>query len=138
MAGFLPFSAIYIEISELFAAVWGFNQSYTLYGILSIVFTILLIVTSFITIALTYFQLAAEDHRWWWRAVSGGGSTGLFIMAKCFHFWSQSKMSGVLQASFFFGYMGVLCYGAVLMLGAIGFLSSMAFVRYIYGNVKID
>jgi hypothetical protein len=71
-------------------------------------------------------------------AVSGGGSTGLFIMAKCFHFWSQSKMSGVLQASFFFGYMGVLCYGAVLMLGAIGFLSSMAFVRYIYNNVKID
>jgi hypothetical protein len=71
-------------------------------------------------------------------AVSGGGSTGFFIMAKCFHFWSQSKMSGVLQASFFFGYMGVLCYGAVLMLGAIGFLSSMAFVRYIYGNVKID
>lgn len=47
-------------------------------------------------------------------------------------------MSGILQGSFFFGYMGVLCYGAVLMLGAIGFLSSMAFVRYIYGNVKID
>ncbi len=190
MAGFLPFSAIYIEISELFAAgiymprrisclfcdltilaVWGFNQSYTLYGILSIVFAILLIVTSFITIALTYFQLAAEDHRWWWRAgttlasalliflfslhllgnavvivtrflnyaaVSGGGSTGLFIMAKCFLFWNQSKMSGLLQASFFFGYMGVLCYGGVLMLGAIGFLSSMAFVRYIYSNVKIE
>ncbi len=74
----------------------------------------------------------------WHVAVSGGGSTGLFIMAKCFLFWNQSKMSGVLQASFFFGYMGVLCYGAVLMLGAIGFLSSMAFVRYIYSNVKID
>ena len=52
----------------LSVVVWGINQSYTLYGILSIVFVILLIVTSFITIALTYFQLAAEDHRWWWRA----------------------------------------------------------------------
>ncbi|KAJ0860544.1 hypothetical protein HanRHA438_Chr13g0624821 [Helianthus annuus] len=23
--------------------------------------------------ALTYFQLAAEDHEWWWRRWCGGG-----------------------------------------------------------------
>ena len=32
----------------------------------------------FITIALTYFQLAVEDHRWWWRSFLCGGSTGDF------------------------------------------------------------
>jgi len=37
---------------------------YTIYSILSLVFVILIIVTAFITIALTYFQLAVEDHRW--------------------------------------------------------------------------
>ena len=36
---------------------------YTIYSILFIVFIILIIVTAFITIALTYFQLAVEDHR---------------------------------------------------------------------------
>lgn len=66
MAGFLPFSAIYIELYYIFASVWG-HRIYTIYSILFIVFIILLIVTAFITVALTYFQLAAEDHEWWWR-----------------------------------------------------------------------
>jgi hypothetical protein len=68
MAGFLPFSAIYIELYYIFASIWG-HKIYTIYSILFIVFIILVIVTSFITIALTYFQLAAEDHEWWWRYV---------------------------------------------------------------------
>ncbi|KAK2635613.1 hypothetical protein Ddye_030405 [Dipteronia dyeriana] len=66
MAGFLPFSAIYIELYYIFASVWG-HRIYTIYSILFIVFIILLIVTAFITVALTYFQLASEDHEWWWR-----------------------------------------------------------------------
>ncbi|KAJ6926288.1 hypothetical protein NC651_010650 [Populus alba x Populus x berolinensis] len=69
MAGFLPFSAIYIELYYIFASVWG-HRIYTIYSILFIVFIILLIVTAFITVALTYFQLAAEDHEWWWRSLS--------------------------------------------------------------------
>lgn len=74
-AGFLPFSAIYIELYYIFASVWG-HKVYTIYSILFIVFIILIIVTAFITIALTYFQLAVEDHRWWWRSFLCGGSTG--------------------------------------------------------------
>ena len=66
MAGFLPFSAIYIELYYIFASVWG-HKVYTIYSILFIVFIILITVTAFITIALTYFQLAVEDHQWWWR-----------------------------------------------------------------------
>ncbi|CAL5371521.1 unnamed protein product [Camellia sinensis] len=69
MAGFLPFSAIYIELYYIFASVWG-HRIYTIYSILFIVFVILLLVTAFITVALTYFQLAAEDHQWWWRGLS--------------------------------------------------------------------
>lgn len=55
--------------------MWG-HKVYTIYSILCIVFIILLIVTAFITVALTYFQLAVEDHRWWWRSFLCGGSTG--------------------------------------------------------------
>ena len=39
-------------------------QVYIIWSILFIVYMILIIVTAFITIALTYFQLAVEDHRW--------------------------------------------------------------------------
>ena len=74
-AGFLPFSAIYIELYYIFASIWG-HKVYTVWSILFIVFIILILVTAFITIALTYFQLAVEDHRWWWRSFLCGGSTG--------------------------------------------------------------
>ena len=40
MAGFLPFSAIYIELYYIFASVWG-HKVYTIYSILFIVFIIL-------------------------------------------------------------------------------------------------
>jgi hypothetical protein len=54
MAGFFPFSAIYIELYYIFASLWA-NKIYTIYSIIFIVFIILIIVTTFITIVLTYF-----------------------------------------------------------------------------------
>mmetsp|Transcript_13717 Transcript_13717/g.13781 ORF Transcript_13717/g.13781 Transcript_13717/m.13781 type:complete len:594 (+) Transcript_13717:176-1957(+) len=138
MSGFLPFSAIYIELHYIFASIWG-HKIYTLFGILFIAFLMLVIVTSFITIALLYFQLAREDHRWWWRAFANGGSTGLFIFGySFFYFFHRSSMDGVLQASFYFGYTGVVSYAFFCMLGFVGFISSFAFVNYIYGAVKTD
>ncbi|KAE8684681.1 Transmembrane 9 superfamily member 2 [Hibiscus syriacus] len=138
MAGFLPFSAIYIELYYIFASVWG-HRIYTIYSILFIVFIILLVVTAFVTVALTYFQLAAEDHEWWWRSFLCGGSTGLFIYAYCLYYYvARSDMSGFMQTSFFFGYMACICYGFFLMLGAIGFRASLLFVRHIYRSIKCE
>ena len=50
---------VYIELYYIFASVWG-HKVYTIYSILFIVFIILLVVTAFITVSLTYFQLAVE------------------------------------------------------------------------------
>ena len=44
MAGFMPFSAINIELYYVFASVWG-HKLYSLYGILTLVFIILLVYT---------------------------------------------------------------------------------------------
>ncbi|XP_010910473.1 transmembrane 9 superfamily member 2 [Elaeis guineensis] len=138
MAGFLPFSAIYIELYYIFASVWG-HKIYTIYSILFIVFIILIIVTAFITVAMTYFQLAAEDHEWWWRSVLCGGSTGIFIFFYCIYYYhARSDMSGFMQTSFFFGYMTCICYGFFLMLGTVGFRASLLFVRHIYRSIKCE
>ncbi|KAM3712740.1 hypothetical protein ACJW31_01G203000 [Castanea mollissima] len=138
MAGFLPFSAIYIELYYIFASVWG-HRIYTIYSILFIVFIILLVVTAFITVSLTYFQLAAEDHEWWWRSFLCGGSTGLFIYGYCLYYYhARSDMSGFMQTSFFFGYMACICYGFFLMLGVVGFRASLFFVRHIYRSIKCE
>uniref|UniRef100_A0A175YGE2 Transmembrane 9 superfamily member n=1 Tax=Daucus carota subsp. sativus TaxID=79200 RepID=A0A175YGE2_DAUCS len=138
MAGFLPFSAIYIELYYIFASVWG-HRIYTIYSILFIVFIILLIVTAFITVALIYFQLAAEDHEWWWRSFLCGGSTGIFIYGYClYYYYARSDMTGFMQISFFFGYMACICYGFFLMLGTIGFRAALLFVRHIYRSIKCE
>eukprot|EP00270_Netrium_digitus_P006730 TRINITY_DN1940_c0_g1_i2.p1 TRINITY_DN1940_c0_g1~~TRINITY_DN1940_c0_g1_i2.p1 ORF type:complete len:647 (-),score=171.95 TRINITY_DN1940_c0_g1_i2:358-2208(-) len=138
MAGFLPFSAIYIELYYIFASVWG-HKIYTIHSILFIVFIILIIVTGFITIALTYFQLAIEDHAWWWRSVLCGGSTAFFIYGYCFYYYyARSDMTGLMQTSFFFGYMACVCYGFFLMLGSVGYRASLLFVRHIYRAIKCE
>ncbi|THU49677.1 hypothetical protein C4D60_Mb06t12060 [Musa balbisiana] len=138
MAGFLPFSAIYIELYYIFASVWG-HRIYIIYGILFVVFIILLIVTAFVTVALTYFQLAAEDHEWWWRSFLCGGSTGLFVYGYClYYYFTRSDMSGFMQTSFFFGYMACICYGFFLMLGTVGFRAALFFVRHIYRSIKCE
>jgi len=138
MAGFLPFSAIYIELFYIFNSVWG-RASYQLFGILCLVFVILLIVTACITIALTYFQLSMEDYRWWWHSFLCGGSTGIFIYAYAvFYYVYRSNMSGFLQAAYYFGYMAVICYFFFIMLGTVGWYSSLVFVRKIYKNLHTE
>lgn len=137
-AGLLPFSAIYIELHYIFASVWG-HKVYTIYTVLFIIFCVLLVVTAFVTIALTYFQLAAEDHRWWWRSFLCGGATGLYIYAYALYFfYARSNMGGLMQTSFYFGYNFVMCYAVFLMLGAVGWAASLAFVKYMFRSIKSD
>jgi len=138
ISGFLPFSAIYIELHYIFASMWG-HQVYTMFGILFFAFALLVIVTSSITVSLLYFQLSREDHRWWWVSFTNGGMIGFFIYAYSFYFYfHRSGMSGLLQTSFYFGYMAIISFATFLMLGSAGFRLSLIFVKYIYGRIKCD
>jgi hypothetical protein len=138
VAGFLPFTAIYVELHYVFTSMWG-HQVYTMFGVLFCAFCLLVIVTSAITVSLIYFQLSREDHRWWWSAFINGGMIGLFIYGYSFYFYFfNSGMSGFLQASFYFGYMSILSFAIFLMLGSAGFRLSLMFVKYIYSRVKCD
>eukprot|EP00038_Savillea_parva_P007891 m.173148 g.173148 ORF g.173148 m.173148 type:complete len:588 (+) comp13650_c0_seq1:41-1804(+) len=138
IGGFLPFSSISVELYYIFATIWG-REHYTLYGILFLVFIVLLAVTTCISVALTYFQLSSEDYRWWWQSVFSSGATSFFVMCYAvFYFQVRSNMTGPLQTVQFFGFTLLGCYVFFLMLGTVGFYSSLYFVRYIYKNLKLD
>ncbi|KAK3871274.1 hypothetical protein Pcinc_023573 [Petrolisthes cinctipes] len=138
VGGFLPFSAISVEMYYIFSTLWG-REQYTLYGILGVVFVILLSVTACVSVALTYFQLAAEDYRWWWRSVFSAGSTGGFVLLYCiFYYLKRSNMSGGLQTIEFVGWSLLTCYVFFLTLGSVSFFASLTFVKYIYRNIKMD
>lgn len=63
---------------------------------------------------------------------------GLFIYGYCFfYYFNHSGMSGFLQTAFYFLYMADVAFAFFLMMGAVGFYSAFAFVRYIYGCVPL-
>lgn len=138
LAGFLPFSAISVEMHFIFSAVWG-HKVYTMFGILLIAFFLLTIVTACIVVGLAYFQLACEDYHWWWRSFISGGMVGVFLFAYALYFYHKhTDMTGMLQASFFFAYMGLTAASLFLMFGSIGFSAAFAFVHYIYSFSKSE
>lgn len=66
ISGLLPFSAVIVQLHNLCTSMWSY-KIFTSFGILFITFTILIVITSLLSIGLTYFQLAGDDHDWWWR-----------------------------------------------------------------------
>ncbi|XP_019164119.1 PREDICTED: transmembrane 9 superfamily member 5-like isoform X2 [Ipomoea nil] len=137
LAGLLPFSAIVLELHHLYTSIWG-HKIFTLPGVLFVMFVILILLTLILSVGLTYFQLTAEDHEWWWRSIFRGGSTAVFMFAYSIYFYYKSNMSGFLQTGFFFGYTASMCYAFFIVLATISFLSSFMFVCHIYRAVKSE
>lgn len=54
------------------------------------------------------------------------------------YFFMKTKMTGLFQTCFYFGYTAMLCLGLAVMCGAIGYLASAVFVRRIYRSIKCD
>ncbi|ESN98841.1 hypothetical protein HELRODRAFT_186484 [Helobdella robusta] len=138
MGGVLPFGCICIQLFFILNSIWG-HQVYYMFGCLFVIFVILLIICSETAILLCYFQLCAEDYRWWWRAFLSSGSTAFYFFGYCAHyFFTKMESAGVLSAMLYFGYTFMLSFMLFLLTGTIGFLSCFWFVRKIYSVIKID
>ncbi|XP_060965736.1 transmembrane 9 superfamily member 5 [Cannabis sativa] len=137
IGGLLPFSAIVLQLHHLYASIWGY-KIYTLPGILFITFAILVVLTAILSIVLTYVQLSAEDHQWWWRSVLCGGSTAIFMFGYGIFFYLRSNMDGLMQLCSFIGYNACICYAFFLLLGSVSFRASLIFVRFVYRAVKSE
>lgn len=113
---------------------------YTPYPILFIVFVILLMVISCVSITMTYLQLSQhENHHWWWRSVFYGGSVSFFILAYAFYFYLfETTMYGTLQTVFFIGANLIIALAFFLMMSSVGFLSSLYFVKRIFSAIRVD
>eukprot|EP01054_Gregarina_sp_Poly1_P011524 Gregarina_sp_Poly_1__11523@NODE_99_length_14464_cov_198_334653_g86_i0_p4_GENE_NODE_99_length_14464_cov_198_334653_g86_i0NODE_99_length_14464_cov_198_334653_g86_i0_p4_ORF_typecomplete_len662_score77_62EMP70/PF02990_16/6_5e196TMEM192/PF14802_6/0_0038TMEM192/PF14802_6/3_2e03TMEM192/PF14802_6/78_NODE_99_length_14464_cov_198_334653_g86_i044106395 len=136
--GILPFGAVFSELSFIMTSVWQ-HRFYYLFGFLTLVVIILLITCAETSIVFTYFQLAAEDYRWWWRSywVSAFSAVYYFLFS-VLYFFDSLEISSFTSIILYFGYNALVAYTFFLLTGAVGFISTFWFVREIYGAVKVD
>ena len=138
VGGILPFGAVFIEVYFILGSMWQ-HQFYYLFGFLSLVFVILIITCAEISIVLAYFQLCAEDYKWWWRSFFAPGSSALYLFGySMFYFYSRLDITKMVPALMYFGYMSIVSLSFFALTGTVGFYACHTFVRKIYGSVKID
>lgn len=138
VGGMLPFGAVFTELFFIMSSLWQ-HQFYYLFGFLALVLVILLLTCAEVSIALTYFRLASEQHHWWWPAFFASGSSGGYVfLYSIFYFASRLHMDRMVSTMLYFGYMAMMSTLFMLMTGSIGLLSSFFFVRAIYGSIKVD
>jgi transmembrane 9 superfamily protein 2/4 len=129
---------VFIELFFILTSMW-LHQVYYIFGILFLVYVILVITCAEITIVLCYFQLCSEDYQWWWRAFFTSGSSALYMfLYSAFYFVTKLDISKTVPSVMYFTYMGLLSYAFFILTGTIGFAACYLFVRAIYGSVKID
>lgn len=140
LAGVLPFGTVFMELVFILNSIWQ-NQILYLFGMLSIVFLILVVTCAEMSIVFTYLTLAAERWTWWWQAFGGSASSGLYMfLYSVYYIGSQAAIDHMplVSTMMFVTYSTVVSVAFALMCGSVGFFSSFWFVRKIYSNIRVD
>jgi len=138
VAGVVPFAAAYLELFFIMTSLW-MDQYYYVFGFTLIVFLILIITCAEVTLLLVYNQLCAENHRWWWFSFFAPGSTAIYTFVYSIFWFKGLEASGnIMTYLLYFGYMGLICSAMLLVTGTVGALSSLWFIKTIFGNIKVD
>ncbi|CEG39454.1 transmembrane 9 superfamily member 4-like [Plasmopara halstedii] len=138
VGGILPFGAVFIELFFIMSALW-LHQIYYVFGFLFIVLLILVATCAEVTVVMCYFQLCAEDYRWWWRSFLTSGSAAVYLFLYSFlYFFTKLNITAFVSGVLYFGYMFLISVTFFFLTGTIGYLACLWFTRKIYGSIKID
>ncbi|VDP78740.1 unnamed protein product [Echinostoma caproni] len=134
LGGLLPFSCIFIQLFFIFNSLWG-TQFYFMFGLLFLVFLMLVITCSETAILLCYFQLCSEDYRWWWRAFHCGAGTSFYLFIYSIHYFvSRLEFRDATSGFLYFGYILIIVWLSFLLTGKLCHRSA-TFTR-LYGETS--
>merc|ERR1711998_318817 len=68
-AGLIPFGCMFVELYFLFTSMWSYHKLHFAWTFLLVVFLLVFVVASCVSITSTYILLSLEDHRWAWHAL---------------------------------------------------------------------
>lgn len=137
-AGLIPFISAYVELFFIMTSLW-MDQYYYVFGFTLIVYTILLITCTEITILMVYYQLCTENHRWWWFALGSSGSVSVYLFLYSIVWFHSLHPSNIFMTYLlYFGYMFLISLAMFLATGMVGALATFWFIRTIFGSIKVD
>lgn len=139
-AGFVPFAVVFIELLFAFRNLYQDRTSYYyVFGFLALTLGILLVTIIEVSIVFTYLRLCNENWHWQWYSffIGGASSVWVFGYAAWFYFM-RLHITGFVSSMLFFAYVALACAAYGVLAGTVGFLSAYAFVRRIYGTIKVD
>jgi len=137
VGGIMPFGSCFLELYFIMSSIW-LHQYYYVFGILFIVFIILLVTCAEIAILYNYFKLCGEDYQWWWMSYYTGGSTALYVFGYSIIYFQQMQANTFSSYVLYFGYMGLFSLMVFLMTGTVGLFSALYFNKAIFASIKID
>ena len=139
-AGLIPFAVLFIELLFVMKSLWLDKSGYYyVFGYLSIVSALLAITIAEVTIITTYLQLCAENYHWWWQSFMTGGSLAVWVFVySVWYLWTRLQLEGFVSTLLYLCYSALGC-GVLGLAGAtLGMCVAWAWVRRIYGSVKVD
>jgi len=138
VAGIVPFVAAYVELFFVMTSLW-MDQFYYVFGFTLIVYIIMMVTCAEVTVLLVYYQLCAENHRWWWFSFCTSGSAALFTFVYSIFWFKQLEASRLLMTYLlYFGYMFIICSCMFLVMGMVGAMTSLWFIKTIFSTIKVD
>jgi transmembrane 9 superfamily protein 2/4 len=138
LGGILPFGSVCIELFFIMSALW-LHQIYYVMGFLLAVLLILAATCAQVSIVMTYLQLCAEDHRWWWKSFLNCASAGGYLFLYSLWFLvSRLELVGILPLVVYLTYMSMISLLFSIFCGSVGFMCAFAFNQTVYGALKVD
>jgi transmembrane 9 superfamily protein 2/4 len=138
LGGILPFGSVCIELFFIMSALW-LHQIYYMMGFLLAVLMILAATCAEVSVVMTYLQLCAEDHRWWWKSFFNCATAGIYLFIYSLWFLiSRLDLVGILPVIVYLTYMTMISVCFSLFCGSVGVLCSFYFNKTIYGALKVD
>ncbi|CAK7565355.1 MAG: hypothetical protein SEPTF4163_003271 [Sporothrix epigloea] len=140
LAGLIPFAVIFIELLFVFQSLWQDKSGYYyVFGFLAVVSVILVLTIAEVTVVTVYIRLCSENYNWWWQSFIIGGGSAIWVFLYCIWFYfAKLHITGFVSSLLFFSNSFIACCVYALLTGTVGFLSTYAFIRRIYGAIKAD
>ena len=132
----MPFGSCFLELYFIVSSIW-LHQYHYIFGILFMVFIILLLTCAEIAILYNYFKVCREDYNWWWISFHTAGFTSLYVFGYSIVYFKQLRVHSFSSYVRYFGYMELISFMMFLMTGTVGLFSALQFNETIFGSIRV-